>query len=222
MAHVNGVIEQVQSRQHGSVTMYNVTVDGKTYGCGPIKPRFKEGDRVQFDVEQRGMFQNVVIKTLKEYELQDKSQEEDWDEVPKIAKPLPLAQVRPPTAQSVKQIGPAPVLMGRDDFWKRKEDRDVAKEEAYVQRELERQKAINFDSARKAAMEYVGLLRNCLGESFWLKKNMKPGEQMDYVRTLVEDRTREFYQQAVERERFLSNSVEPIAEDGDEIVEGDN
>lgn len=203
MAVVSGVIEDISERQVGAMKMYGVRIDGYSYGTGPIKPKFLVGDRVEFTVEMRGDFKNVKNGSMKLWE----PKEDSWNEVPAIPPP---AKINQPTASRATP-------MSKDDFWKNKEDRDIKKEEAYVQRELERQRAINFDSARKAAMEYVGLLASALGEDFWLKKGLKAADKYSLVNALVRDKTREFYNQAVNRDQFLTGGDSSADEQGSEV-----
>ena len=189
---VSGILEKISTRNpRPGMTMYNVLVDGSEYGCGPFPVRnVSEGERVQFEVEMRGSFKNVKQGTLKKYEPVDKEPE------PTLPKAAPTAP-----SPAVKQFTQS--ANARDDYWAKKEQRDIEREKRYDVRGEDKQKRITFESSRKAAMEYVALLAST--DSLWLKKMDKAKDKMEYIEGLVNDLTRKFYQQSEARDKFLGN-----------------
>lgn len=186
-----GVVEEVVTRNpRPGMVAYDVLINGMKYGHGFILPKVKKGDRVQFEAEQRGQFQQIKIGTLIPYEGKD-----DVETSP------PVALERGTRDQ--KGVGattpPAP--------------------RTYAQNDDERQARITFEATRKQAMEFVSLLQQC--DALWMKKVDKPKDRFDYIRTLVEDTHRRFYNEATNRADYLGNkpvtdedlSVKPAASD---------
>ena len=182
MAEVmTGILDEIVTRQpKPGFTVYDLVVDGMKFGHGPVKVSgVSKGDRIQFEVEQRGQFKNVKPGTLKLWEGRG-------DPEPNVVR----------IAQSASPVS-------RDDYWKQKEVRDIEREKRYDKREEEKQRRITFEAARKQAMEYVSLLAQT--ESLWLKKVDKPADRQSYIEALVNDLTRKFYAQSEKREDFLGN-----------------
>lgn len=182
---MSGILDEIVARQpKPGFTVYDIVVDGMKFGHGPAKINgVSKGDRVQFEVEERGQFKNVKPGTLKKWEGKGESE-------PLIGK---------------LQTQPTNITQGvsRDDYWKQKEVRDIEREKRYDKREDEKQRRITFEAARKQAMEYVSLLAQT--ECLWLKKIDKPADRQEYVEALVNDLTRKFYTQSERREDFLGN-----------------
>lgn len=66
MAQVTGVLQDIRSRNTSVGQMYDVVVDGNTYGNGKYAPRgISVGDTVSFDCEVRGNYKNVAKGTLR-------------------------------------------------------------------------------------------------------------------------------------------------------------
>ena len=196
---VSGILEKISTRNpKPGLTMYNVTVEGHDYGCGPFPVRnVSEGERVQFEVEMRGSFKNVKQGTLKKYEPVNKEPE------PTLPTSAPSTSTPTSTSQETARRFAQNASNQKDDYWVKKEQRDIEREKRYELREEDKQKRITFDSSRKAAMEYVALLAST--DSLWLKKMDKAKDKMEYIEGLVNDLTRKFYQQAEARDKFLGN-----------------
>lgn len=63
---VKGVVQAIESRSvAGGKTAYNVKVGGKGYGAGLYAPKCKEGDYVEFTVDDSRGYANVERGTLK-------------------------------------------------------------------------------------------------------------------------------------------------------------
>lgn len=180
---VTGVVEEVITRNPTpSSTAFDVLVNGIKYGHGFLRPKVNKGDRVQFEVEQRGQFYQVKRGTLALYEgkddptpdvQQNAAQGRTSDQKGRTGATLPI----PPQA--------APAVR------------------SYAANDEERQCRITFEATRKQAMDYVALLQQC--DALWMKKVDKPKDRFDYVRTLVEDTHRRFYNEASNRADYLGN-----------------
>lgn len=114
---------KIYSKDFGDQTAWSFTLRGDRtfYRLGNKKPAFSEGDSVQFEVEMKG--QNAYARGVSQWAAGDVVQNHPVQNV---------AQAAPRTA---------------DDFWRRKELRDV-----------ETQKRIELQSCRNSAIEMVGLL----------------------------------------------------------------
>lgn len=63
---VQGVVQNIQARQTSVGTMYDIIVDGQSYGNGKYAPRdIQAGDTVTFTAEIKGNYRNVGRGTLR-------------------------------------------------------------------------------------------------------------------------------------------------------------
>ncbi len=62
--NIQGTVEDVKSISTAYGTMYNIVVDGVSYGAGKFAPRVSPGDVVSFTAEQKGRYNNIVPKTI--------------------------------------------------------------------------------------------------------------------------------------------------------------
>lgn len=62
---VTGVIQEIKVINRGGRTAYDIVVAGQTYGAGLYAPKAKEGDYVQFDVDDSRGYKNVARGSLK-------------------------------------------------------------------------------------------------------------------------------------------------------------
>lgn len=62
---VTGVIDAINTRDTSAGKMYDIVVNGKSYGAGKYAPSASVGDAVEFEAEQNGRFLNVGRKTLR-------------------------------------------------------------------------------------------------------------------------------------------------------------
>lgn len=68
---VTGILQDIKSRQTSFGTMYDLVVDGSSYGNGKYAPRgVALGDTVSFDVEVKGNYKNVAARTLQKVAAQ--------------------------------------------------------------------------------------------------------------------------------------------------------
>lgn len=66
MAQVSGQVSQVKEKQTQFGPMYDVIINGQSYGAGKYPPRdIKAGDFVSLEFEQKGNFRNVVKGSLR-------------------------------------------------------------------------------------------------------------------------------------------------------------
>lgn len=66
MAQISGQVSQVKEKQTQFGAMYDVVINGQSYGAGKFPPRdIKAGDFVTLEFEQKGNFRNVVKGTLR-------------------------------------------------------------------------------------------------------------------------------------------------------------
>jgi len=60
---MQGVVQEINAKQgvgrNGPWILYNVTIDGQKYGAGFDAPACKQGDFVNYEVEQKGQYKNV-------------------------------------------------------------------------------------------------------------------------------------------------------------------
>lgn len=61
---VSGQVQKIIAKDTSAGTMYDVMVNGDTYGAGRFKPDFSEGDEISFDVAYRGKFPNIVTRSI--------------------------------------------------------------------------------------------------------------------------------------------------------------
>ena len=200
----NGIIDEIVKRTpRPGMTAYDVIIDGKKYGHGFNPPKgVAVRDRVQFEAEQKGSYFNIKPGTLKAWEGKD---DPTSGIVPVGKGPSQTSTGRPlERATSNQNEGASSRVappMSKDDYWRRKEEYDRAKEAKWDAREEEKQARITFEACRKQAMDYVSLLIQA--ECIWLKKLTKEGDKQEYIRTLVEDTHRRFYKEAVNRQDYL-------------------
>ena len=66
MAKTSGIVTQVRSRETKVGTMYDLVVNGISYGAGKYPPRdIKDGDFVTFEFTENGNFKNLVPRSLR-------------------------------------------------------------------------------------------------------------------------------------------------------------
>jgi hypothetical protein len=167
---VKGVVDRVSEKAGKFGTMYSVKLrDTDTwYGLKGAKPRFVEGNLIEFEAHQnaRGY----------------------WDADGRSVRVLEATVAAAPAARAV--AGAQPV--GKDDYWKRKEERDLTNDQLR-----------NIGAARNTAIAFVDLLAKY--EAVKLPKT-----QADREKALLA---------AVEhyRKEFMSEVVEEPVEESEEI-----
>lgn len=181
-AVISGVLEKISSRKPQGFLMYDITVEGKSYGCGPVRPQVEEGSRVTFEVERKGAFLNVKKGTLRPWEPKD-------DEVIPAKALIKTTETVAPTSKSerAKATGPAP--MTKDDYWRNKEKDDVA-----------RQDAIQFQAACNRALEMLKLLVQA--GALYPDSVKKPAERHELIAAKEEDLIRKYFNQVNARDSY--------------------
>jgi hypothetical protein len=121
---VKGVVYKVFSRPAGRGTAYSIKLEGNDvyYGCGFKDPGLNPGDAVQFEA-------NLNAKNY-------------WEVDPKSIRKLDSTPViHNPTARQAVAVN------GKDDYWTRKEQRDIANDVAR-----------NIGASTNTAISFVELL----------------------------------------------------------------
>lgn len=111
---VSGIVESVDVKETSAGTMYNIKVNGKSFGYGRYPPKAKAGDSITFGVKYNGQYANVDTKNV---------------------------QVTPgtgaPPQKSFSSAAPSNDA-GKNAYWENKEKADAAKQVT-----IERQAALN-------------------------------------------------------------------------------
>lgn len=85
MAQVTGKVNQIKSKQTQFGEMFDVVINGQSYGIGKYAPRgIGPGDYVTLEFEQKGNFRNVVKGSLRKDDT-------PRDEAPSAATPISSA-----------------------------------------------------------------------------------------------------------------------------------
>jgi hypothetical protein len=128
---ITGVVEVVETRQTKIGPMFNLKVNGQSYGYGKFAPKCKAGDTVTFGVIYNGQYANVDTKNIQV--------------TPGTGAPPPAAAA--PRAQNSSGS------MGKDDYWERKEAKDEARQTI-----ISKQSALNSALQFVAIMATQGLI----------------------------------------------------------------
>ena len=175
---MKGVVGRIYSKefQDGN-TAWSFTLRGDRafYRLGSKKPHFSEGDSIQFDVEMKGA--NAYARNATPW---------TGGEVSQAQPAAAVAAASPRTA---------------DDFWRRKEQRDV-----------ETQKRIELQSCRNSALELVKLLVSTEA----LKLPAKQADKVPVVEELVKHYTKYFIDENAGKEAIEvvpEVAVAPVTEE---------
>lgn len=195
--HIRGTIQYVPKPREfikgNKVTeYYSFKVNDIYYSCGSTVPP-SEGNLVEFDAE----------KNAKGY----------WDVTRAGVRVL---QDEEPTqavaSQAVRAASNS--TMSKDDYWRRKEDRDAAKEVEWIAKD----KRIELQSCRNSAIELVKILvsPNAGGESFI--KIPAQAKREAFVAALVDNYTQIFVSENNKKNvQNEENPVEAPADDSSDI-----
>lgn len=139
---IRGTIQQVPPprefvKGNRTTTYWSIKVNNVYYSVGSKKPP-EPGALVEFSAEQNAKgYWDVVKDTLRVVQSQ-----------------------APQTGVSVVAVAAASnSVMSKDDYWRRKEERDLAKEAQYEKKD----KIIQLQSCRNSAIEFVKLLITPVG-----------------------------------------------------------
>lgn len=164
MSMEKGTVEQIGVKdvqgKYGPGKVYNLKIDGQWLGCGFKQPDVNEGDYIEFNVTMNGKYKNI-----------------DVDSVQKIEGEAP--QKAPSVQQAVARGG----AMNKDDYWSRREARD-----------LETQKRIQLQSARNSAIAAVEVLV----ETGAVKLPAALNKRYDVMLALIDEVTAKYYNDTVE------------------------
>lgn len=146
-----GVVGKIYSKEFGNSVLWSFTLQGDRtfYRLGNKKPAFSEGDSIQFEVETRNG--NASAKHVGPWNGEG------------VQRDVPAASVSAPRTA--------------DDFWRRKEQRDV-----------DTQKRIELQSCRNSAIELVKLLQSLEA----VKMPTKQADKVSVVEELVKHYTKYF------------------------------
>lgn len=171
--------------------------DGQWYGCGKERPKFDKGDTIRFETVTNGRYLNVNEETVE------------------VVTDAPAPRRSPAPTSAPKKFS---TEMSKDDYWRRKEERDLSKDEVHAGV----QKEIRLQASRNAAIELMsvaiqaGLLPDVVEE----KK--KKGTRFDILLTYVDKLTQKFYNETAAISAVAKDSVaEEEGEDDDAPAAGD-
>lgn len=186
---IEGNVEFVKKNDHG---YYAVKMDdGQWYGCGKEQPEFNKGDAVRFEVVTNGRYLNVDESTVEVLE--------------KNAAPQRSAPSRSAPARKSGGSQKFSNATSKDDYWKAKETRDIARDERLQKRDINTQNEIRLQASRNAAIELIGVAINAKVIEFPEEK--KKGKNFDVLTTYVDKLTEKFY-----NETKAINKAEDVAE----------
>jgi hypothetical protein len=171
MATIKGTCTKI----HKNGKFYSVLVDDVWYGTGTNRAECEEGNMIQFDAEKNGKYWNADLDTL---------------EI--------LGKGTPKPAYKAKATGGrVEAFAGKDDYWKKKEERDVGNDRA---REI--------GAGRNTAIAFVELLL----KTDSLKLPSVPAKKADALFEAVEY-YREKFSTATNPTRAAEAVVEEVEEE---------
>jgi hypothetical protein len=170
---IKGFVQAVNARNTSAGTTYDVVVAGAKYGTWTNKPTCAEGDQVEFAATQNGQYWNVkgAIVILEKASARPAAAPQSAPEIPAYSAPA--------------QRGVVQGDLGKDQYWKNKEDRDIAREK----RQEVVQTHITYQASRNAAIAFVDLLLK--NGAVPMAKDSK--NKADAVEALVLEYTQAFY-----------------------------
>jgi hypothetical protein len=189
---ISGVIEYI-GQKNG---FWNIKLDdNEWYGAGKYEPKCNKGDTVEFDIEWRGDFKNIVNKTLNVLERAQRgggsSRGGNTQQRDSGSRGNSSGGYREGRTSPREQEQPARRAGGsKDDYWARKEERD-----------LETQPKIEFQAARNSAIEFVKLL----GTLNLMELKGSKSDQMGIVELYVAKFTEQFYNDTAELKASTPN-----------------
>ena len=194
---IEGNVEFVKKNDHG---YYAVKMsDGQWYGCGKDEPEFNKGDAVRFEVVTNGRYLNVDEATVEVLEK---------NAAPQRSAPSRSSAPRRSGGGSQKFSKD----MSKDEYWKNREARDLAKDERLAKRDITTQNEIRLQASRNAAIELIGVAINAKVIEFPEEK--KKGKNFDVLSTYVDKLTEKFY-----NETKAINKAVDVAEPAPEVEE---
>lgn len=187
----NVTVTEVIAREWNGKTLYSLKHTGSddTIGAGEGTPKFQQGSVISFTAKQNTKgFYNMDRTTL-----QVSSQAP-------ASVPEPAATASKPAAQRASSSGSS-----RDDYWAKKEARDVEKDARYQAQDIPR---MSFSASQERAVHLVAaaLTNDCiaLGQS--------KGKRMDILLEQVDIVTRRFFLQSMDAPGILARAEEEAAQ----------
>lgn len=155
-----GTVQSIGTKQvntkFGVKETFNLKINGEWYSAGFKRPDVAENDYIQFTWTANGNYKNIDVASI--------------------------LKVANDTSQRSPSV-PTGVTMSKDDYWGRKEERD-----------LETQQRIQLQSARNSAIAAVKLLLDVGAVKIPAAQNKK----YDAVLALVDEVTAKYYNDTVE------------------------
>jgi hypothetical protein len=173
---INGIVEQVGSRPAGRGTAYSLKVNGTWYSVGFKNPNVQTGQEVSFPVTQNGQYWNLTKGATVSITGGG------------AAAQAPVQQAQQAASQGVS----------KDEYWKRKEEKDVEKD-----------KRIQYLASRKDAIEVAKLLNDAGA----LKLPAKQADKCDALLAFIGELTEQYAEEATNC--ASASQVNPAAAEGD-------
>lgn len=180
---MKGTVKALGKRDWNGKTLYSIKVDDEWYGTGTDNPKLDRGDLIEFNYTENGKYKNADVKTI--------SVLRKGTEVFKA---------------STKNVA----FGGKDDYWKKREERDVIT-----------QQVIQLQSSRNSAIA----LADVLLKNGAVKLPEAQAKKMDVVVALVKELTGNFEAESLAHRGMaeVADDPEPEAEPattGEEIWNG--
>ena len=188
--HVRGTIQFVpDARTYKNSKYYSIKVNDIYYSVGSKQPP-EAGTLVEFDAEKNEKgYWNVTKAGLT---------------VVKAGEPTQAV-----AQQAVKAAATSP--MSKDDYWRRKEERDLAKEAAFDAKD----KRIELQSCRNSAIQLVQILLTPVQTAEGVVNLVKlpaQAKRVEFVEKLVQQYTDQFVSDNNKKNEEASPNVEVSAE----------
>lgn len=136
MSQGKGYVTLVSEKPYGRTTLYSfrISTEEKWFRTGDTRPSISKNDYISFFyAEKNGAF-NVDVGSIEHLSREEPSQDS--------------------RSETGARVVPSGTGVSKDDYWRRREERDIEKEKDYAKNNLR----IQYQSARNAAISVVDLL----------------------------------------------------------------